>query len=169
MVSFRSNFFFPFCGLRSSQPLKCLFFEGCQVHSYSTFGQWEVCLLGLPCAVSWTLFTLPWRINPHWVIQTWRNVLLGDVVDPAVRPNLWGGAKVSWKVHENWPHMHVCICIHTTHLYPFLVNGHWGCFHVLAVVNSAAVNIRVHVSFWIIVLSEHIPRCGSWIIWQFYF
>ena len=138
------------------------------VHSYSTFGQWEVGLLGLPCADSWTLFKLPWRVNPHWVIQTWRNVLLGDVVDPAVRPNLWGGAKVSWKVHENWPHMYVCVCIHTTHLYPFLVNGHLG-FHVLAAVNSAAVNIRVHVSFWIIVLSEHIPRCGSWIIWQFYF
>ena len=28
------------------------------------------------------------------------------------------------------------------------VNGHLGYFHVLAVVNSAAVNIGVHVSFW---------------------
>ena len=31
------------------------------------------------------------------------------------------------------------------------VSGHSGCFHVLAIVNSAAVNIRVHVSFQIIV------------------
>ena len=29
------------------------------------------------------------------------------------------------------------------------VDGHSGCFHYLAVVNSAAVNIGVHVSFWI--------------------
>ena len=26
-------------------------------------------------------------------------------------------------------------------------NGHLDCFHVLAVINSAAVNIGVHVSF----------------------
>jgi len=32
-------------------------------------------------------------------------------------------------------------CIHSS------VDGHLGCFHVLAIVNSAAVHIRVHVSF----------------------
>ena len=41
------------------------------------------------------------------------------------------------------------------------VDGHLGCFHVLAIVNSAAMNIRVNVSFWIIVLSGYMPR--SWI------
>ena len=29
------------------------------------------------------------------------------------------------------------------------VSGHLGCFYVLAIVNSAAMNIEVHVTFWI--------------------
>ena len=37
------------------------------------------------------------------------------------------------------------------------VDGHLGCFYVLAVVNSAAVNTGVHVPFWIMVFSEYIP------------
>ena len=40
------------------------------------------------------------------------------------------------------------------------VNGHLGCFHVLAIVNSAAVNTGVHVSFRIIVFSGYMPRSG---------
>ena len=40
------------------------------------------------------------------------------------------------------------------------VNGHLGCFHVLAIVNSAAMNIGVHVSFGIQVFSGYKPRSG---------
>ena len=43
------------------------------------------------------------------------------------------------------------------------VNGHLGCFHVLAIVNSAAVSIGVHVSFQITVLSGYMPRI--WDCW----
>ena len=40
------------------------------------------------------------------------------------------------------------------------VNGHLGCFHVLAAVNSAAVYTGVHVSFQIMVFSGYMPRGG---------
>ena len=40
------------------------------------------------------------------------------------------------------------------------VNGHLGCFHALAIINSAAMNIGVHVSFSILVSSGYMPRNG---------
>ena len=40
------------------------------------------------------------------------------------------------------------------------VNGHLGCFHVLAVVNSAAVNNGIHVSFSILVSLGYMHRIG---------
>ena len=40
------------------------------------------------------------------------------------------------------------------------VDGHLGCFHVPAVVNSAAVNSGIHVSFSILLSSGYMPRSG---------
>ena len=40
------------------------------------------------------------------------------------------------------------------------VNGHLGCFHVAAIVNSAAVNNEIHVSFSILISSGYMPRSG---------
>ena len=40
------------------------------------------------------------------------------------------------------------------------VDGHLHCFHIVAIVNSAAVNIGVHVSFSILVSSGYIPSSG---------
>ena len=40
------------------------------------------------------------------------------------------------------------------------VDGHLGCFHVLAIVNSDAGNTGIHVSFSILVSSGYMPRSG---------
>ena len=40
------------------------------------------------------------------------------------------------------------------------VDGHLGCFHVLTIVTSAAMNNGIHVSFSILVSSGYMPRSG---------
>ena len=39
-------------------------------------------------------------------------------------------------------------------------DGHLGCFHVLAIINSAAMSIGVHVSLSDLVSSVCMPRSG---------
>ena len=40
------------------------------------------------------------------------------------------------------------------------INGYLGCFHVLAILNNAAMDIGMHISFQIILFSRYIPRSG---------
>ena len=40
------------------------------------------------------------------------------------------------------------------------VDGHLGCFHVLAIVNSAAVNNGIHEPFSVLVSSGYMPNNG---------
>ena len=53
--------------------------------------------------------------------------------------------------------MYHCLFIHSS------VDEHLGCFHVLAIVNSAAMNIRVHMHFSVMVFSGYMPSSGH--IW----
>ena len=68
-----------------------------------------------------------------------------------------------WKWHYfffyGWVIFH-CIHIHHIFFIHLSVDGYLGCLHVLAIVNSAAMNIGVQVSFQIIVFSEYMPRSG---------
>ena len=53
----------------------------------------------------------------------------------------------------------LCIMYHNFFIYSS-VNGHLGCLHVLAIVNSAAMNNGIHVSFPTLVSSGYMPRSG---------
>ena len=48
-----------------------------------------------------------------------------------------------------------------TFLVHCFIEGHTGCLHVLATVNSAAMNFGVHVTFPILVSSESMPSSGT--------
>ena len=55
----------------------------------------------------------------------------------------------------------ILLCIYTTASSSIhLVNGHLGCLHVLAIVNSAAMNNGIHVSLSVLVSSRYMPRSG---------
>ena len=52
-----------------------------------------------------------------------------------------------------------CVCV-GQFPYHSCASGHPGCFHVLAVVSSAAMNTGVHVSLSILVSSVCMPSSG---------
>ena len=50
------------------------------------------------------------------------------------------------------------------------VDGHWECFHLLAITNTAAINILVQAVLWpraSFLLRKH-PGVNSWVIWKTY-
>ena len=70
-----------------------------------------------------------------------------------------GVAESDMNERLNWTEYSIVYMYHN-----FLIhssaNGYLGCFHILAIVNSAAVNSEVHVSLSILVSSGHMPSRG---------
>ena len=66
---------------------------------------------------------------------------------------------IAGRFFTDWASREVPACMHHIFIHS-PVDGHSDCFHVLAIVNSAAMNTGVHVSFWIIALSGYMPRSG---------
>ena len=50
------------------------------------------------------------------------------------------------------------VCMYHNFFFHSSANGHVGCFRVLAVINSATINIGVHVAFSFMVFSEYMSR-----------
>ena len=55
----------------------------------------------------------------------------------------------------------MCVCVYYIFFIHSSVDGHLGCFYVLAIVDSAALNIGMHVSFGSMVFSGYMPWSGT--------
>ena len=66
------------------------------------------------------------------------------VVSPSYSSAILAPPPISFFSMAEW---YSIVCIYYIFFSHLSVSGHLGCFHILAIVNRAAKNIEVHVSF----------------------
>ena len=101
------------------------------------------------CSVYKRIYVISWipQINDIiWYLSfsAWLTSLVWSYLGPS---------SANGNIFHGWVIFH---CAYTHLLIP--ISGHLGCFHVLAIINSATMNIGMHLSFWIPVLSGYMPR-----------
>ena len=96
------------------------------------------------------VFVFLFQTSLSMIISLWIHVAANDIVFLVY----------DWVVFHNVC-LCVCVCVYT-HIFFIhsFVDGRLGCFHVLAIVNSDAIIIEMHVSFRIMVFSRYMPRSG---------
>ena len=100
-----------------------------------------------------------WMASRTWWTWVWVNSARWWCTG---RPGvLWftGSQRVghNWATELNWTEYSIVYMDHNFLIHSS-IDGHLGCFHVLAVVNSATMNNRIHVSLSILVSSGYMPR-----------
>ena len=135
----------------------------------------------LPKAKSWLIWKVPdagkdWRQEEKRTTEAemvgWHHWLdghevewtlgVGDGQGGLVCSSSWGHKELDTTEGLNWTELKIPLCICTTIFFiqQMSVDGHLGCFHVPAIVNSVAMNNGKHMSFSIFISSGYMPRSG---------
>ena len=88
-------------------------------------------------------------------------ILLGIILSKSIHVVVNGRIFFLYFIPYTYMYLYICIYI-SIYLtsYSFIYWWTLGCFHILAIINNAVINIGVHVSFWfsVFVFFGYIPR-----------